>query len=227
MRVFVGAAVGALLLAGCAPFEHGHYSNDVSYRNTVGDPPGTPLVYRHDDSATKLAGHPSGLNKATKPWLSDHHQSGSFASLNSYAAPSQVFAAPTSFVQPVQQTFAAPTSFAQPIQQVFAAPTSFAQPIQQAFAAPTSFVQPVQQTYVPPTYTQAQPVAQSYVAQQQFIQPAQQVTFAAAPAPVQNHSNVLATSYGGPRIDAEGYAICDIPWPGHAAHQKPQFKARF
>jgi len=150
MRVFVGAAIGAVLLAGCAPFEHGHYSNDVSYRNTVGDPPGTPLVYRHDDS-NKLAGHPSALNKATKPWHGGVHHSGSYATANSYAAPSPVFAS---------RPLAAPVT-----QASYVAPTTYAQPIQQAYVAPTTYAQPVQQAYVAPTYTQ--PVARSYVAKQQ------------------------------------------------------------
>jgi len=46
MRVFVIAAVGAAALAGCAPFQHGHYTEDVAYLNSKGDPPGTPLVYQ-------------------------------------------------------------------------------------------------------------------------------------------------------------------------------------
>ena len=46
MKLFLATAMGAALVAGCAPFEHGHYANDVSYQNNVGDPAGTPLVYR-------------------------------------------------------------------------------------------------------------------------------------------------------------------------------------
>lgn len=214
MRVFVVAAMGAALLAGCAPFEHGHYSNDVSYRNTVGDPPGTPLVYRNDDSSLNLAGHPSGLNKK-------HHNSHSFATAHRYAAPlpTQTYVTRANPAPVTRASYAAPTSYAQPIQQAYAAPATYVQP-----AVQQSYVQaPVQQAYVAPTYTQ--PVAQSYVAQQTYIQPALQSTYAAAP--VHQHSNVLATSYGGPRVDAEGYAICDIPFPSHAAHQTPQYQARF
>ncbi len=44
MKLFTTVAVGALLLAGCAPFEHGHFAADVSYQNNVGDRPGTPVL---------------------------------------------------------------------------------------------------------------------------------------------------------------------------------------
>ena len=213
MKIFVVAAMGAVLLSGCAPFEHGHYSNDVSYRNTVGDPPGTPLVYRQDDASTRLAGHPSALNKPSSPWSADRYHSGA---INTAYVPT----APVAAQSYIQSALPAPVA-----QASYALPTTYVQPqVQQAYVAPTTYVQqPVQQAYVAPTYTQ--PVAQSYVAQQTYIQPALQSTYAAAP--VQQHSNVLATSYGGPRLDADGYAICDIPFSGHTAYQTPQYQARF
>lgn len=45
MRGFVIAMAGAAVLAGCSPFEHGHYADDVNYVNSGGDPAGTPVVY--------------------------------------------------------------------------------------------------------------------------------------------------------------------------------------
>ena len=45
MKTFYVSLIGAALLAGCAPFEHGHYIDDVSYENAAGDPPGTPILF--------------------------------------------------------------------------------------------------------------------------------------------------------------------------------------
>lgn len=203
MKLFVVAAIGAALLAGCAPFEHGHYAGDVSYRNTAGDPPGTPLVYRGDVAPTlatnRLDRSPStdwrySANDRAPRYQRDNR------SLVSVNAPVLV------------QPRAAPT-YAQP---------SYTQA---AFAPPQTFAAPaVQPTFAPaPAY--AAPVQRRFIAQQIPVQPALQSTFAAAPV---QHSNVLATSYGGGvRFDADGYAICEIPGHPHAALQTPHFKSRF
>lgn len=44
MKLLSTVAAGVLLLAGCAPFQHGHYESDAHYINDVGDPAGTPIV---------------------------------------------------------------------------------------------------------------------------------------------------------------------------------------
>lgn len=45
MKTFYMSLMGVALLAGCAPFEHGHYIDDVSYENAAGDPAGTPILF--------------------------------------------------------------------------------------------------------------------------------------------------------------------------------------
>jgi len=161
MRVFAIAALGSVLVAGCAPFEHGHYATDVSYRNTTGDPAGTPLVYQANP-VNRAVYDPTALASA---------QTGHSYTQTAYVAPQQV-----SYSTPV--TYSAPT-----VQSYTAQPT---------YTTATSYVEPAVQS----TYSHT-PTTQTY--------------------------GTIATTYGGPRIDADGYAICDIPWPSHGAHQTPRF----
>lgn len=45
MKILRFMLIPAALLGGCAPYEHGHYIEDVSYGNAAGDPPGTPILF--------------------------------------------------------------------------------------------------------------------------------------------------------------------------------------
>ena len=58
MKLWMIAALGGALLAGCAPFEHGHYGSDVSYINSGGDPAGTPVVFHGEPSRKTGYGAP-------------------------------------------------------------------------------------------------------------------------------------------------------------------------
>jgi len=210
MKLLAVAAMGAALVAGCAPFEHGHYAQDVSYRNTAGDPPGTPLIVSaesfREPQSTNFARTARADEWRHAPHNALHHAP-------AFSQQPVAYAQPQSFVAPVQQAFAAPVQ--QPVFTQVAQPT-LAAAVQPTFtqvgAAPAFSAPVVQQSYVP------QPV--------HHVQPALQSTFAAA-APLHQPS-VHATSFGGVRLDAEGYAICDIPGAHHAAHHHvPQYRARF
>ena len=150
MRVFVVAAMGAALLAGCAPFEHGHYSQDVSYRNTAGDPPGTPLVYRGDSTteygSTRTAGRNVNWNRSY-PGISDRVVAEQPLATRAYPTVAQSTLTPTySAPAYAQQAYAQPVSYAQPIQQ------SYAQPVQQqSFVQQAAYVQPATQSYTAAT----------------------------------------------------------------------------
>ena len=202
MKLFVVAAMGAALLAGCAPFEHGHYVDDVSYRNTTGDPPGTPLVYRGDVTPT-LATNRLDRSPSTDWRYSANNSAPRYQGSNrSYVSANEPAITPTY----TQQSYAQPSY------------------TQTAYAAPQSYVPAAQPTFAAaPAY--AAPVQRRFIAQQVPLQPARQSTYAAAPV---QQTNVLATSYGNDiRFDAEGYAICDIPGHPHAALQTPRYQNRF
>ncbi len=147
MKVFLIAAAGAALLAGCAPFEHGHYANDVSYRNTVGDPPGTPLVYRGDSVSQSSAF--ASRNSADTSWRRTAYVNNPVPVQTAYAAPT--YTAPAYTAQ--TQSYSAPAYTAQ----AYTAP----QPVvaQRYAAAPV-----VQQAYVQPAQTSTYAPASSYAA---------------------------------------------------------------
>lgn len=200
MKVFLIAAMGAALLAGCAPFEHGHYANDVSYKNTAGDPPGTPLVYRGDDLSPTYAGNTYQPRSRAQNRVARLNANRSYPSTYEPVVAEQPYltrARPT--VAPVQTAFVQPTYAPQPTYNaapVYSAPVAYAPAVSQSFAAPT---------YAPPV-------------QPQYRQPAQQSTYAASPAPS------YATTFGsGIRFDAEGYAICDIPGAHLGAAHAPHY----
>lgn len=167
MRGFLIVAVGAVALAGCAPFEHGHYANDVTYVNSAGDPAGTPLVFNSNwgdsdyESAKpkRLAKHESWRRPSRHAHRHRHHD-----------APSVSYAPPVS----IDQAYVAPAPS-------YPAPVNYTTASVQSYAAPVSYT----------------------------------------PASTQTYS---ATSLGGIRFDADGYAICDEVYPqggphqGHAAH---------
>lgn len=259
MKLFLIAIAGAAFVAGCAPFEHGHYANDVAYRNTVGDPPGTPLVQRGPiESALHSVGlfndSGSSIQTASSGRHLDHgHSHGAWhhSAVHSAAA---TFATPT-LAQPVQQTFTQPliqnaTPVVQqsivsvPLQQAFVA-----QPVQQAIVQPawpsqaplvqqqTLAVQPVQQTLAAPAPQHSPSFKEPPRVTDIQVVPAAESFFTRNPSPVIRNLppqvNVLATTLGtaGHRVDADGYAICEIPGIQHASHHKPQvwqqYKPRF
>jgi len=171
MRVFVIAAMGAAVLAGCAPFQHGHYSEDVSYLVQSARVPqrtfaAAPSTSTWPQQTTSVAGNAFGAGGF--PTLSSSQSTGSYSQPVSYSA-----SAPAYNVQ--QVSVPAP-----------------------AFSNSVSYAPALQQTYVPPARTTLTPTVQSY-----------------------------ATSYGGHQVDADGFAICNVPWPDHAAHQTPKFKPSY
>ena len=107
MRGFLILAASAVALSACAPFEHGHYANDVKYQNSAGDPAGTPLVFGIGDTApaTQYAG-------GTKHWDHGGRQSTQYSHNTTYA-PKQSYSAPVSYSQPAQ-SYAAPVNYAAP-----------------------------------------------------------------------------------------------------------------
>lgn len=138
MRGFLGIAACAAALSACAPFEHGHYAEDVKYLNSAGDPAGTPLVFGIGESAPSTQ-YASG----TKHWDHGGHYT------PAYAPPAQSYT-------PVN------------------------------YAAPQNYT----------------------LASQSAYQPATQSTYG------------TATTLGGIRFDAEGYAICDETYPaGHPSYR--------
>lgn len=160
MKIFLFAAMGAALLTGCAPFEHGHYANDVAYKNTVGDPAGTPLVYR-GDSASRSTAFASRNTSADTSWRRTAHSHTPVAIQQvqtAYAAPSyasQGYAAAPAYQAPVQaQSYAAPTYTAQ----AYSAPQ---QVVTQSYAAAAPVVQ---QPYVQSAQTSTYAPASSYAA---------------------------------------------------------------
>ncbi len=44
MKLLQTAAISALLLAGCAPYQHGHFAKDASFVSKGGEAPGTPVL---------------------------------------------------------------------------------------------------------------------------------------------------------------------------------------
>lgn len=108
MKLLSTVAAGALLLAGCAPFEHGHYAADSHFINDFGDRAGTPVLFdtNSDYAAT-----------ATTVETVDDHQ------VHSAPAPVQVYAqapiAPPRYiepaVQPVVHSLPAPAFHHEPI----------------------------------------------------------------------------------------------------------------
>lgn len=152
MRVFVVAAMGAALLAGCAPFEHGHYSQDVSYRNTAGDPPGTPLVYRGDSTteygSTRTARRNNTNWNRSYPGITDRVVAEQPLATRAYPTVAQSTLTPTystpsftqqAYTQPIQQTYSAPVAYAQPVQQSYVQQAAYVQPATQSYTAATSY----------------------------------------------------------------------------------------
>jgi len=141
MKIFLFAAMGAALLAGCAPFEHGHYANDVAYKNTVGDPAGTPLVYR-GDSASRSTAFASRNTSADTSWRRTAHSHTPVA------------------IQQVQTAYAAPSYASQgyAAAQAYSAPQ---QVVTQSYAAAAPVVQ---QPYVQSAQTSTYAPASSYAA---------------------------------------------------------------
>jgi len=227
MRVFVIAAVGAAALAGCAPFQHGHYTEDVAYLNSKGDPPGTPLVYQEGPlQSSQFAPSRIAAAPSVSPWQQTSHSFGS----NAFGAGGF----PTAHSGQAGQ-FSQPVSYPAPVQSFSVQQAAIPAP---AVSSPISYAPAVQQTYVAPVQTNFAPAVQSYSpppVQQTIVRPAvtqvlaprpvrQALTRASYVAPRQHTNTVLATSLGGHQVDADGYAICNIPLPSHAAHQKPQFR---
>jgi len=220
MRVFVIAAMGAALLAGCAPFQHGHYTEDVAYLNSKGDPPGTPLVYQ-EDTSRRADYNPTAYTAIQSHKNRPHHRS--HARHNGFGAggfPTASVSQPIQYSQPISYSSPEPTYTVQQAAvttPTYSTPISYQAPAQQVYSAPTiqTYSAPVQQTYSQPIHqTYSQPVHQT-------------LTHASYVAPALQSRPVLATSYGGHKIDADGYAICDIPFPDHAAHQTPHFKRSY
>lgn len=221
MRVFVIAAMGAVALAGCAPFQHGHYSEDVSYLNSHGDPAGTPLVYQSGLSqSTQVAQTSYSVPTTDTVWS----QPATTYSNSAFGAGG--FPTTTVAQQPIQHS--------QPVS--YAPPTARSYNLEQAsvvvptVSSPITYAPAVQQAYVPPVSVNVVPTVQA------VAPPPRQTIVRAAPQPIPQRisrasyvaprvaKTVLATSYSGPKLDADGYAICDIPWPGHAAHETPALK---
>jgi len=106
MQGFLILAAGAVALSACAPFEHGHYANDVKYVNSAGDPAGTPLVFGIGDTApaTQYAG-------GTKHWKHGGHHGTQY----SHSAPTtyapQNYSPPVSYSQPVLMNYSAPQNY--------------------------------------------------------------------------------------------------------------------
>ena len=106
----------AALAAACAPFEHGHYASDVGYRNTAGDPAGTPLVFNlsEDRGATHVADKEGRHRGKGDRWLG-HGTPAYRPAPQGYAT---AYAPATTYAQPsyVQTTHHAPvtTHYAQP-----------------------------------------------------------------------------------------------------------------
>lgn len=197
MKLFMVAAMGAVLMAGCAPFEHGHYAEDVAYRNTAGDPPGTPLVYLGEKSGTSSFSSSSYASANTGNHWNNNRRYGNHRHGSGYTAYGNVGSVPTqSFSQPV--TYTQQATYQQPVS--YDQTASYTAPVQQSYGLQTAYTQPLQQ---------------SFVQQATYVQPAAQSTYTAA------------TSYSGVRFDSEGYAICEIPHAGHAAQHSALYQPRF
>jgi len=238
MKVFVIAAMGAVALAGCAPFEHGHYSNDVSFLNSNGDPRGTPLVYQ--DGPVQNAQFAPTSFPAAPSFAQNAFGAGGFP----IAQGQQVaqFSQPVSYPTPVQSF-----NVAQAPIRVAPAPIQRASVVVPTVSQPISYTPAVQQTYVPPVQTTLAPVVQNIapvvhrvappvrhtivrqvVAQAPAPQPVRQLlTRASYVEPTKPSSTVVATSFGGHQVDADGYAICNVQLPNHAGIQTPKYKRNF
>ncbi len=246
MKRIVTIAAGLFLVAGCAPFEHGHYASDVAHQNTVGDPAGTPLVYEGSLSSFSVAGLFDGIwgsSDHTHQTANLHTQSTALpvpASQSFFPVP-QTVPLQNTLVSPVSQTaytvqqpvtrYVSQDFGAQPVQQFTSQPvyqtSPFpAQQVIQAPSVPQSF--PAQQSFGAPapivTDVQVVPAAQSFFTPASTdiqVLPATQNFYTPAPA-VQSH--ILATSHGQPhQVDANGYLICNHSLQQHAAHQASQF----
>lgn len=229
MRIFTIAAMGAAVLAGCAPFQHGHYSDDVTFLNSVGDPRGTPLVYQDSPLQSTQFAPTSVASVSSAPVWPQHAQTVANHSFGAGGFPVQVASQPLQFSQPAQ--FSAPV----PVQQITQA--SVVAPV---LSTPISYAPAVQQTYVPPLQTRFAPTVRSVPAPvaQAFVRPSvtpvarlqpirQTVQRASFVGPRQPNNQLLATSHGGHQVDADGYAICNIPLPDHVANQTPQFRPAY
>ncbi len=227
MRVFVIAAMGAAVLAGCAPFEHGHYAEDVAFVNSVGDPRGTPLVYQDTPiQSTQFAPTHVASAPSTTVWP----QHASTVASNSFGAggfPVQVARQPVQFSQPAPYLAPAPQiARASVVAPVVSTPISYTPAVQQ------TYVPPVQTRYVPTVKSVPAPIVQTVVRPSvtQIVRPQpiqQTVQRASYVGPRQPTSKVLATTHGGHQVDADGYAICNIPLPNHVANQTPQFRPAY
>ena len=229
MRVFTIAAMGAAVLAGCAPFQHGHYSDDVSFLNSVGDPRGTPLVYQDSPVQSTQFAPTHFASAPSAPAWPLHTSTVTSNSFGAGGFPVQAAPQPVAYNQPAQ--FSAPI----PVQRITQA--SVVAPV---VSTPISYAPAVQQTYVPPVQTHFVPTVKSVPAPivQTVVRPS--VTQIIRPQPVQQTvqrasyvgprqptGKVLATTHGGHQVDADGYAICNIPLPSHVANQTPKFRPTY
>jgi len=180
MKLLSTVAAGALLLAGCAPFEHGHYADDVNYINDVGDRPGTPVLvdagyddsyhYGHDAQPTYVHSQPASYSEPV------------------YSAPAPIQTA--SYVEPVQQ-YAPP-----PVQVVHSAPHYEVAHHEPQYDVPHYAPEPYVEHHAPQPYVEQQPYIepQPYIEQRPYVEPARTLDYAVAdPTPkvhVEIHNTV-------------------------------------
>ena len=166
MKLLTTVAVSALMLAGCAPFEHGHYASDVVY-DGVGHGAVAPVVH-----APRI--------------YDDHRYSGIQG--GAYSLPQSVpatYSSPVSYAEPIIQAPVAPViqaSYAAP------APVIHSQPIVQAsYAAPViHHDEPQHVVHALPAIHQ-EPIAHSahsYVEPPRYIEPASSYTVDAYAQPI-------------------------------------------
>ncbi len=212
MKLFTTVAVGALLLAGCAPFEHGHFAADVAYENNVGDRPGTPVLiggYEDPYYGQAIAAQGGYSHPHSKP--------------AAYSTPIN-YPQPATYSEPVLQPFPQQQVVHSAPQIVHSAPQVVHSAPQVIHAAPQQVIHSapplVQATYAEPVHHQPvhhQPIVQTY-AEPVHHQPVVQ-TYA---EPV-HHQPVVQASYVEPVVHHSAPQYIEPPAPLATAYpiEKP------
>jgi len=231
MKLLSTVAAGALLLAGCAPFEHGHYAADSHFINDFGDRSGTPVLYdtNSDYAAT-----------ATTVETVDHHQTHAVpapiyttqAPVYSDPAPVQVAYEPP----PVQVIASAPVRIHEPH---YPEPAHYQEPVRHI--EPTHYVEPQRQPYAvlpePPVpsiphydYHQPEPVHAPVVqyAPPPPPPPAPVVAYTPPPVPVAAATsvsvnvNVDGNRYDTPTVVAPQRRVVEERYIGETQYAPPE-----
>lgn len=247
MKLLQTAAISALLLAGCAPYQHGHFAKDASFVGSGAEAPGTPVLINskidpfyeaavaggHQGSGFPDTGYGPTLQHADHSPVDDCGISFGCAAPAPYQ--DQVYASPAVHTPPVIQT-------AQVHAPVYQTQLHHNPVYTEAVPAPTVHVEP-QHHYRPPHRVE---VAQPYIVPEpihppvEIQQPQHQVYHRAAPVPEQRiavASTVSAptqvirmpTVYAPPEVinmppvylraqGIQAQPFPDPPYPGQQAH---------